>query len=142
MSFADLQEERERLGLDPNQGGLSIADRVNGGEGDEYEQEELFVLEQGRRVTISNLIARNTPIEYRMTLNSRSFRGGGDMGLLPFSSPEILLIVPARQGKVIAEPTYDEGGEVEKVTIRCNFKPLTAHDATSAEGRALLGLEE
>lgn len=153
MSVTELQERREALGLPPEgpdrpvDNGRSIAERA----GDEpeasetseaSEPEELFVLEQGRRVTVSQLVARGIPIEYRVTMNSKSLKGGGDMGLLSYKDPDILLVVPARQGKVVHDPTYSEEGDVTKVTIRVNFKPLTAHDATSREGRALLGLEE
>lgn len=144
MSVANLEAERERLGLPPEgPNGRSIAERaLDDLPENQADPEELFVLEQGRRVTISQLVARGTTVEYRVTLNSKSLRGGGDMGLLSYNDPDILLVVPARQGKVVHDPTYTEDGDVEKVTVRVNFKPLTVHSATSLEGRALLGLEE
>ena len=145
----ELSQARERLGVpaqdinpnDPNPNGRSLADRA-GDEPEPAEQEELFVLEQGRRVTLSQMISRGTTIEYRVTMNTKSIKGGNDMGLLPFNSPDILLVAPARQGKVTIDPTYNEDGDVLKVTVRVSFKPLTIHDATSVEGRALLGLED
>lgn len=160
MSATDLQERealekaREDLGM-PSDGpdrpapslGRGLAERagdaVEPAEPAEPEEpEELFVLEQGRRVTISSLVARGTSVEYKVNMNAKSIPGGSDMGLLPYSNPDILLIVPARQGDVRHSPTYDQDGMVKKVTVYVNFKPLTFHDATSPEGRALLGLEE
>lgn len=145
MSTTDLEREREALGMGANgPDGRSIVDRAGDPLPDPYAdpEEELFVLEHGRRVTIGQLIPRGTTVEYRVNLNAKSIKGGGDMGLLSFGDPDILLVVPARQGKVIPNPTYDEDGNLEKVTLVVNFKPLAAHDATSREGRALLGVEE
>lgn len=148
----ELRREREARGLPadgPEGNGRSITDRA-GDEPDPYSpealnepEEELFFLDQGRRVTIGKLISQGIPIEYRVTLNAKSVKGGADMGLLSFKDPNIILAVSAREGKVAIDPTYDsETGEVEKATIYVNFKPQQVHDAKSAEGRALLGLGE
>lgn len=147
MSISDLERERQAVGLTANGDSLgrSLAERAGDvpapSEPEEEFEEELFVLEQGRRVTVSQLVQRGTPVEYAMNLNSKSIRGGGDMGLLSYSDPNIILIVPARQGKVVHDPTYDDDGMVVKVTVRVNFKPQTVHDVSSPEGRALLGLD-
>ena len=61
------------------------------------------------------------------------------MGLLPFSNADVTLVVPARQGKVSVDAKYDDSGYIERVTVRANFRPLTAHDVNSPEGQALLG---
>ena len=141
MSITELRAEREKLGLDAGgPSGQSIAERAQE-DPVEIDQEELFILDQGRRVTIGKLIAAGVPVEYRVSLNAKSVKGGRDMGLLSFKDPNIVLVVSAREGKVAIEPTYTEEGEVEKVTVIVNFRPQSVHDAQSPEGLALLGLE-
>lgn len=148
----ELRAARERAGLAENgdprdlgpsdddeaaQNGRSIADRA----GDDPEPEELFAFENGETVTISKLIARGTPIEYRFNLNSKGISGGDSMGLVAFSDPNRTLVVPVRAGKVVVDPTYNDDGSIKHVRITANFKPTTAYDSRSSEARAALGLE-
>lgn len=156
MSVSDLQEARGRLGMPPDgPNGRSLADRAGddldvpeghedeapGADDEEQEDdEELFVLDQGRRVSLGKLIPRGVPIEYRVRFEGKSMKGGNDMGLLAYNDPDIILVMSAREGKVVPEPTYDEDGRITKVTLVAHFKPRIIHDATSFEGRALLGL--
>jgi hypothetical protein len=144
--FEEVRRERERLGLNPDDPGRPLAGREPEPEADPEDspasQQELFVLENGERVTIGKLISRNTPIEYRFNLNSKSISGGDSMGLVGFSDPNMTLVVPCRAGKVIVDPTYLPDGTVEKVRITANFKPITAFDSRSDNARAVLGYGE
>lgn len=101
------------------------------------EQFEFELEERGRTVTLSSLIARGTA-----TVRTWKFEGTetpGSGGLIPFSSPDILLVVDGRAGKVVADPTYDADGRIEKVTLRSHIKARRVYDARSEAARARLG---
>jgi hypothetical protein len=106
----------------------------------EEEDGQLFVVEQGKRVTLANLYARSTPVEVVFKFQGRSVKGGAETGLIPFSDPELTLIVPARAGKVEIDPTYDAEGNVSKVTIRPHVRAITVYDSRSEAARRLLGI--
>lgn len=104
----------------------------------EEEDGQLFVMEEGRKVTLGTLIKRSTPVEYEFKMGSKGVKGGPGMGLISFTDPDLVLIVPVRAGKVEVDPTYHPDGSVKKVTIRMNVKPLTAYDAATEAGVAAL----
>jgi hypothetical protein len=118
----------------------SISERASEFEMDEEgDGQFLFVLEEGKKVTFDTLYERGTPVLYEFVLGSKGVKGAGDMGLIAFSDPDILLLVPARAGKIEVAPTYDGDGLVKHVTVRAHVKPLTVFDAHSAAGREALG---
>lgn len=107
----------------------------------EEEDGQLFVVEHGQRVTLSNLVKRGLPVRYEFKLSAKGVKGSGDMGLIGFGDPDITLLVPARAGKVEIDPTYDGDGTVKSVTIRAHVKPLTVYDVRSEAARMVLGGE-
>lgn len=151
MEIVDPQEElrRERVAhgipADGSVNGRSIMDQMDSApESDEDGDfpEELFQLDQGRRISASDfgrLIPPNTPVEYRVKFEGTSLKGGSQMGILPFNDPEMNLIMSVRQSKVDPVASYDEDGRLTKVVVNVYFKPRTVHHADSFEGRALLG---
>lgn len=116
--------------------GRSIEDLAD--EHGEEEDGQLFVMEEGRKVTLGTLIKRSTPVEYEFKLGGKAVKGGGNMGLISFTDPDITLIVPGRAGKVEVDPTYNPDGSVKKVTIRAHVKPITAYDSRTEAGIAAL----
>ena len=101
------------------------------------EQFEFELEEKGRAVTLSSLIARGTAIERSWKFDGTQVQGSG--GLIPFSSPDILLVVDGRAGKVVVDPTYDADGRIEKVTLRSHVKARRVYDARTEAARARLG---
>jgi hypothetical protein len=119
----------------------SVAERAAEIEIDEAgDGQFLFVIEDGKKVTLDTLFERGTPVLYEFSLGSKSVKGSGTMGLIPFYDPEMLLLVPARAGKVTVEPTYDGNGILKHVTVRAQVKPLTVFDAKSSTARDALGM--
>lgn len=120
--------------------GQSIEDLANGA-GEEHGEEDdgqLFVMEQGRKVTLSSLIARNTPTTYEVKLTGRALKGPGS--LIAFSDPDVTLVALCRAGKVTTEPTYNEDGTVKSVHVQQEIKTRTFYDArTEAAQVALRG---
>lgn len=132
MSVTDmdqLREEREALGLDPQNGGssLSIADRVDQADDlDPLEQAELFpkgVLDTDGKIQLKNLIRANESVEITASLMTAEvpLRGG--------------LVDPRKEGKVIVSfeaakyiPVPQRKGEPgdKQLTgwkIRCQLRP-------------------
>lgn len=123
-----------------NGNGRSIEDRAAEGD-NELEpdaQEELFVLEGGKKVTISNLYGRGTPVMVEWQLSGKNLKGSGETGLLSYSDPDLLLVVPARAGKVEIDPTYNDDGSVKHVTLRQSLKARTFYDAQTEAAQLLL----
>lgn len=148
------REEQEKLDADPSRtnggdpagddGKQSIEDMANGADEEHGEEDDgqLFVLEEGKTVTLGTLIKRGTPVEYEFKLSGKAIPGAKGMGLISFADPERTLIVPGRAGKVEVDPTYAPDGSVKKVNVRVHFKPTTAYDARTEAGRVALRGEE
>jgi hypothetical protein len=100
----------------------------------EQEEFEFDIPEGTRTVSHRELIARNTPIIVEWKFEGRSVRGR-KRGLIPFANPDVVLVVPARAGKVEIDPTYDDDGNVTKVTLRPHVKARTVMDARTEEAR-------
>lgn len=143
----DLERKRQEreaaeAAEESNGGGRSIEARAANGEAETGEEDDgqLFVVESGRKVTLSTLYGRGTPVEIEFKLGSKGVKGGQDTGLISFMDPDLVLIVPGRAGKVEVDPTYNPDGTVKKVVLRPHVKPVSAYDSRSDAGRALLGL--
>lgn len=129
---------------DPTEREEGWTDAITGGDaGDpagEEDDGQLFVLEQDKRVTLGTLYKRGTPVEFRVVLGSKSVPGDG--GLISFSDPDLVLVVPARAGAVRTEPTYRDDGTLSKVTVYATMKPLSVHDSRSPAALEALGALE
>jgi hypothetical protein len=104
----------------------------------EEDDGQLFVIEEGAKVTLGTLIKRGTSLFYEFKLGGKAIKGAGGMGLLSFDQPDMTLVVPGRAGKVEVDPTYDGEGKIKHVTVRAHFKPSTIYDGRSSAGRAAL----
>jgi hypothetical protein len=106
----------------------------------EEEDGQLFVMENGVKIGLRDLIARNTPIFFEFKMDGKAMKGGQDMGLISFTEPDRVLVVPGRAGKIVTDPTYDGDGSIKHVTVRQHFKPSTVYDGRTEAARvALLG---
>ena len=101
---------------------------------------QLFVMEGGVKIGLSSLMERGTPVHYEFKLDSKGVKGGQGMGLISFSEPDRVLVVPGRGGKIETDPTYNGDGTLKSVTVRQHFKPSTVHDSKTEEAAAALGL--
>jgi len=105
------------------------------------QQDELFVMEGDKAVSLRDLIARKTPKEFFLKMGTARVPGGVDMGLIAFSAGDLKMVVDGRPGKVTIDPTYNADGTVKKVAIVQTFKPRMFWDLDSARGREAIGLE-
>lgn len=96
--------------------------------------------EGGREVTLGNLVRRNTPITLGFKMTGKAAPGIG--GMLGFANPDVTLLVPARAGAVVTDPTYgtDESGAevVKSVKLTQELRPKQVLNAQTKEARAML----
>lgn len=127
-SSATRAEEEQRR--------LDAEDEPKDGEGvGEEDDGQLFVWEQGRKVTLGTLIARGTPVEHAFVFGGRRTKGGG--GLMGFGEKP-LMIVRGGVGPVKIVPTYDDDEKVSSVVIEQHVNAKVVHPADSEDGLALI----
>jgi hypothetical protein len=140
--LARKRAEREKSEAG-NGGGGSVATRAEqealatGDEApvDEEDDGQLFVWEQGRKVTLGTLIARGTPVEHAFVFGGKRLKGKG--GLMGFDE-DALVIVRGRLDKVAVVPTRDSDEKVTKVVIETHVAAKTLVNADSDEGLGML----
>lgn len=123
-----------------NGNGQSLEERQAAGDPavDEDDDGQMFVVEEGQRVTLSTLYKRGTPVEYEFKMTGKSVKGQG--GLISLDETNVMLVVRCVPGKVEIDPTRNADGKVEKVKIRANLKPAAVYQAeTDAALVALRG---
>jgi hypothetical protein len=114
------------------QAALDTGDEPETGEDDDG---QMFVWEQGRKVTLGTLIARGTPVEHHVVFGGRRNKGSG--GLRGFGEKP-LLIVRGGIGPVKLVPTYDADEKVEKVAVEQHVTAKIVADAESEAGIELI----
>lgn len=102
----------------------------------EEDDGQMFVFEQGRKVTLGTLVGRNVPVTYEVKLTGKVLKGPGS--LLAFNEPDMTLIVPVRAGRVEVDPVYADDGTVKEVHVRQNIKARTFYDAQTEAGQVAL----
>lgn len=117
----------------------SIEDIEARGDTGEEDDGQMFVIEQGRKVTLGTLVGRNVPVTYEVKLTGKVLKGPGS--LIAFSEPDVTLVVPSRGGKVEVDPVYDQDGSVKEVHVRQNIKARTFYDARTEAAQVALGGE-
>lgn len=96
---------------------------------------QMFVWEQGRKVTLGTLIARNIPVTHHFVFGGRRIKGSG--GLMGFDESP-LMIVSGKPGKVQIVPTYDEDEKIKSVAIENHVDSRIVKPADSEDGLALI----
>lgn len=105
-----------------------------GGTGEE-DDGQLFVWEQGRKVTLGTLIARGTPVEHAFVFGGKRLKGRG--ALMGFEE-DALVVVRGRVDKVSVVPTRDDDEKVTKATIATHIASKTLVNADSDEAMGML----
>lgn len=119
--------------------GAPLGDDESGGapEEDPEDQLELFVIEDGRDLSIGQLRKRGTPIEIRFVVTGKSIPNSEGGLLDPYATSHILI------GDYVVDhvkPQYirDSEQRVEKVVLYQTLKPRIIQQATSVRGAELL----
>lgn len=101
----------------------------------EEDDGQLFVWEQGRRVTLGTLIARGTPVEHAFVFGGKRLKGRGQ--LMGFEE-DSLVVGRGLVSKTSVVPTRDEDEKVTKATIETHLAMKVIVPADSAEAEGLL----
>jgi hypothetical protein len=132
-----------------NGGGGSMADRaaaleseqqaLDAEDGKPQEGEEddgqLFVWEQGRKVTLGTLIARGIPIEHAFVFGGKRLKGRGQ--LMAFED-DAVIVGRGKVEKVSIVPTRDGDEKITKATIETHIALKVVVPANSDEAAGLL----
>jgi hypothetical protein len=101
----------------------------------EADDGQLFVWEQGTKVTLGTLIGRNVPVEHAFVFGGKRVPGRG--GLMALDEQPIL-VVRGMAGPVRLVPSHDEHGKVTKVVIEQSVGAVVVHPADSDEAEAMV----
>lgn len=114
---------------------LDAEEQPREGDGEE-DDGQLFVWEQGRKVTLGTLIARNIPVEHVFVFGGKRVKGRG--GLMALDEAPILVVRGLSGGTKIV-PTHDDDEKVVKVTIESHIASKYVMPAETEEAVALIG---
>lgn len=121
-----------------SKGGGSAASRGEKAAGeeplDEADDGQLFVWEQGQKVTLSNIIDRKVPVEHAFVFTGKRIKGRG--GLMALDEQPVM-VVRGMAGPVRVVPTHDGDGKVTKVVIEQSVAAVVVHPAASEEAVAM-----
>lgn len=96
---------------------------------------QTFLWEQGRKVTLSTLIAKGVPVEHVFVFGSKRTKGQG--GLMSLDEQPIL-VVRGMAGQVKIVPMHDDNGKVTKVTVEQHVNAALVLPADSDQAEALI----
>jgi hypothetical protein len=138
----ELAKQRaKREGNGGNGGGSSAArgqDALDTGDDAQTGEEDdgqLFVWEQGRKVTLGTLIARGVPVKHAFVFGGKRLKGKG--GLMAFDD-DALVVVRGRLDKVAVVPSRNSDEKVESVTIETHIAAKDLVNADSDEAMSML----
>lgn len=100
---AALAAEQEKLDGEDTEAPIDTAD-----------DGQMFIWEQGRKVTLGTLIARGTPIEHAIVFGGKRVKGAG--ALMAFDE-DVTAITRWKVAKTSIVPTRDDEERVTKVVI-------------------------
>jgi hypothetical protein len=112
--------------------GQAIDDQEPVGEEDDG---QLFVWEQGRKVTLGTLISRGIPVEHAFVFGGKRLKGAG--ALVGFDD-DVLVITRGRVGKTSIVPTRDDDEKVTKVVVETHIAAKVIAPADSEQGMDML----
>lgn len=119
-------------------GSSSIAERAASGEQiGEEEDGQLFVWEQGRKVSLGTLIPRGVDVSHHFVFRGKRIKAKGELQALDAKS---LLLVQGLSGGTHAVPTHDEDEKVTSVAVESivQTKTVTAIESQPVEALAML----
>jgi hypothetical protein len=119
------------------QASLDTGDAPADGEGvGEEDDGQLFVWEQGRKVTLGTLIARGTKVEHAFVFGGKRLKGRGQ--LMGFDA-DSLIVGRGLVAKTAVVPTRDDDEKVTKVVIETHLAMKVIVPAASPEAETMLG---
>lgn len=132
-----LDEHRKRTAGN----GRSVAERAaeaakNGEEpeGDDG-QLEMFIWEQGRKVTLQQLLGRGTPVEYAFVFGQKRLKGNGQLiGL----DEDVFMLSRGKMGHTKLVPTRGDDEKATKVTVEVQIVPKLLKNADTDEALEML----
>lgn len=130
------QEKGDPLGDDSN--GKSVEERAAEGETEEEPDGQFAFVsedEQGRRLTFGTFIPRNTPIEYRITMGSKS---NVLRGKLLDPTEDVMMLVRGKVSEGNVKFTRDEHENIQKATIYLVIAPKTVINAKTEQAAVML----
>lgn len=107
-------------------------------QGDDIGEEDdgqMFVWEQGHKVTLGTLIQRGIPVEHAFVFGGKRLKGSG--GLVGHND-DVLAITRGKVGKTSIVPTRDDDERVTKVTVETHIAAKVIAPADSEHGMDLL----
>lgn len=153
-SQADRELEAEMGGHKPGEGGTengyparenetpgssSISERAASGEAPVGEEDDgqLFVWEQGRKVSLGSLIPRGVDVSHHFVFRGKRIKAKGELQALDAKS---LLLVQGLSGGTHAIPTHDDEEKVTSVAVESivQTKTVTAIESQPVEALAML----
>lgn len=102
---------------------------------EEADDGQLFVWEQGTKVTLGTLVGRNVPVKHAFVFGGKRVKGQG--GLMALDEHP-LLVVEGATSKVAVVPEHDEKGKVKSVTVEMHIGAQAVHPADSDQAEALI----
>ncbi|MGH2899678.1 MAG: hypothetical protein ACRDMZ_13480 [Solirubrobacteraceae bacterium] len=105
------------------------------GEVGEEDDGQVFVWEQGRKVTLGTLISRGIPVEHAFVFGGKRLKGRG--GLMGFDE-DVLVVCRGKVGKTSLVPTRDDDEKVTKVTVETHIGARVVVPADSDEAWGML----
>jgi hypothetical protein len=129
--------DAEVASLEEKRRGRNVRDREEDGEGAEEEdgQQALFVWEQGRKISLGNLIERGTAVEYAFVFGGKRLKGNGQLiGM----NEDVFMVSRGKMGHTKLVPTRDDEEKVTKVTVEVQIVPKLLQNADTDEAMELL----
>lgn len=119
--------------------GRSVAERAAEDAPDPEETEDaqqaLFVWEQGRKISLGNLIERGTAVEYAFVFGGKRLKGNGQLiGM----NEDVFMVSRGKMGHTKLVPTRNDQELVEKVTVEVQIVPKLLQNADTDEALELL----
>lgn len=102
---------------------------------DEADDGQMFVWEQGQKVTLGTLIKRGVTVEHAFVFGGKRLKGRG--GLIGHDE-DVFVVVRGVVGKTSIMPTRDDQERVTKVTVETHIASKVVLPADSDEGIALI----
>jgi hypothetical protein len=120
---------------DPEAAERSLEDIEAAGGIGEADDGQLFVWEQGRKVSLGTIIARNIPVEHAFVFGGKRLKGTG--GLMGFDE-DMLIVARGLNGGVHLVPSYSDDEKVTRVVVEVHIKPKVIAPADSDQAEAML----
>jgi hypothetical protein len=132
---AEAEAEQARLDAEDAGVGATIDEHAAAAGVGEEDDGQLFVWEQGRKVTLGTLVGRGTAVEHAFVFSGKRMKGSGGLVAL---DDDVLMVARGRVSKTSIVPTRDDDEKVTKVVVEVHIAPRALVPADSDEAMGLL----